>query len=299
MKKTLTKTKKFVICIVSCLLVALSSFSVFGVSGNDQTKKPINEVVKSSYEIKRIGDVKILQNFDIPNASLYSETEQQELMLKLSNLQLSFNKSYAKIGNASASWGYGTNLLWQIGDLFETTGNGTSQLLIKCDKTVTGWGDLTEAKGFTFWCKNPSEQDFSFEFGVALNQLAKDGKSFTNEKWETELRGGVIYFYDTVKNVEYSCCSGGAGIYIPGNFEGWVRMPISSMTVPDWSYADGADGVFNNQDTLSYICLNTTFLGTYGRGIHVDNIGYYTSEFTATSIFRDSVSIAQCMGLDK
>ena len=288
-------------------------------------------IVDETEKIERIGDVKILEDFD---ADLLNVTEEKILYdfsaTDLESIVWSDNKAMTarfatqeelddieetEKNSAENSWksrfsvsgqkfaynpvanisGYGNALKWEYGsyyDEYDSALNSYGSLGV----TLSGdKQDFAGALGLTVWVKNP--QSYPVSFNLEFSEAEEGGA----ERWN--LNGTLyrtLWFYDTVTGEEFSASTLNVA-YIPASFCGWVRIPFSQYACPDWSMAlEYTDGIYDENKPHTNIYITSQFVVNDNVTMYFDNIGLYYSEFEAGKLFdRTLPSIAECLGGEK
>ncbi len=236
------------------------------------------------------GDVKILEDFSVP-ANL-SKEDAKSLVQNL--FHIDGQKSYPDfIANEKEGLGYSLSLT--VGDFmseFRPIGNDwTSAVLLGAGTTLAkNWSDLTGALGFSVYVKNTQDHivDFNFEF----SQTQENG---TYERWGLNTADARVYAYDVNTGKERALAAM-YGIYVPANFEGYMRIPFAVFSNPAWNYE--GDGIFDETCAMTGVYLSIFMERNSGVTLVIDEIGLYYEEFTLGG-FRGGKSIHECMQSDR
>lgn len=159
----------------------------------------------------------------------------------------------------------------KIGNSSEAFTHSAIELKLK------GYGTKIEqtAKGLTFYIKNYKNSSFHINIGFDLGH-----------RWYTKWNGKFAsYQLYNVKTGEESVNIGGyEGLYIPANFEGYVRVSFRQFVAANWVAAplDWDEAVMNNSVSYMSIDVNTELYSGYE--FDIDDIGwYYGNAYAKTS----------------
>lgn len=150
--------------------------------------------------------------------------------------------------------------------------------------------DVSGATDFVFWVDTTKYKDTNganIQKGINLyvqeTDIAKDGtvtKDATAWKPKSGEAGGYYFMEDgkggwtKVQNSEFD-------FWLPANYKGWIKLPLSTFTHTDWSKVD-SDGVFNGKQ-IQIIQLG---MGNYaiqsGATLYFDEFGF-VGNFKAVS----------------
>jgi hypothetical protein len=149
--------------------------------------------------------------------------------------------STIQLRRAYASWENGARLEIALNTSSFDTGHQSMQIDVQGQSTVGGLANgsiyhslslqernWTGASGFSFWIFNPSTTPLSLTFNF---------KEAYNEYWSVS-HGSPVLLQST-SNETIQSQSRYGNINIPAGFSGWVILPISSFSVPDWNTARG------------------------------------------------------------
>ncbi len=150
------------------------------------------------------------------------------------------------------------------------------------------------AKGMTFYAKNLSNK----EIGVTLQfDETIPGKSYT-ERWCIVGYPALYYAWDVNTNAEYMFYSKSDQVQIPVGFEGYIRVPFESYSVPEWN--KGQEGVDEVID-LDLFSGNLFFTSDNTRYEDLEyvikDLGMYFNETRKGNMFDNSHTIKANMGL--
>ncbi len=185
---------------------------------------------------------------------------------------------------------YGNALKWEYGsyyDLYDSALNSYGSLTVP----VTGkLSDFSGAKGLTLWMKNP--QSYPVSFNLEFSEADDTGA----ERWNlngTDYR--TAYFYDMKTGIEFSAPTLHV-LFVPANFEGWIRLPFSQYACPSWSLAQGHDGIYEENNPHTNIYITSQFAINDSVTMYFDNIGLYYNDFNVGMLFGSTLpSIKNCL----
>lgn len=156
---------------------------------------------------------------------------------------------------------------------------------------LKGYGNKIEstAKGLTFYVKNYQSQAFHINVGFDVGH-----------RWYTKWNGKFASYqlYNTATGEESVNIGGYEGLYIPANFEGYVRVSFMQFVPANWVAAilDWEDAITNPVSYLS-IDVNTDMYA--GFEFDIDDIGWYYGEAQTKNMFisgtEGAKTIAQLM----
>lgn len=156
---------------------------------------------------------------------------------------------------------------------------------------LKGYGNKIEstAKGLTFYVKNYQSQAFHINIGFDAGH-----------RWYTKWSGEFASYqlYNTATGEESVNIGGYEGLYIPANFEGYVRVSFMQFVPANWVAAilDWEDAITNPVSYLS-IDVNTDMYA--GFEFDIDDIGWYYGEAQTKNMFisgtEGAKTIAQLM----
>ena len=182
---------------------------------------------KAPISPQRVGDVKILDNFAILDKG-YSQEEKDSIIGDFYSLY--GERSYL----SAVSAGGKDALCWTMGNYvtdYQNVSGGYCGLTVNPVASAQDWGDWSGAKGMTLWVKNPQSHEISFN--IAFQQVI-DSQTVS---YRMDYENSTVYAADTRTGEEFSFPTS-TTIYLPGDFEGWLRLDFSvfgrySATGPD------------------------------------------------------------------
>ena len=155
-------------------------------------------------------------------------------------------------------------------------------------------GEKVYGKGLTFYAKNLSAK----EIGVTLQFDEKiPGKTYT-ERWCIVGYPAIYYAWDVNTDAEYMFYSKSDQVQIPVGFEGYIRVPFESYSVPDWNKGqEGVDEVLDLDNFTGDFFFTSDNTRYEDLEFFIKNIGMYFNETRKGNMFDSSQSIKANMGL--
>lgn len=159
-----------------------------------------------------------------------------------------------------------------------------------------GYGAEMEAnaKGLTFFIKNYQDSGFFINIGFDLGQ-----------RWVTKWDGdyAIYQLWNTETGKESTHSGASEGLYIPANFEGYVRVAFEQFHAANWVAApmewEEAVAMYS---AVTYLSIDVNTDAYAGYEFDIDNIGWYYGEAVAKNLFLDfsdgKPSIAEFMKRD-
>ena len=247
-------------------------------------------VVMKQYSIPKaslwIGDVKILDSLN------YRDDEEMEKAITYDdgNNPCSYHRQDGGIfihnGPYETGHAYGSYMCLAFFDQGATTDRLEAYRMVNEQKEY--------AKGMTFYAKNLSNK----EIGVTLQfDETIPGKSYT-ERWCVVGYPALYYAWDVNTNAEYMFYSKSDQVQIPVGFEGYIRVPFESYSVPEWNKGqEGVDEVLdldNFSGSLFFTSDNTRY---EDLEYVIKDLGMYFNETRKGNMFDNSHTIKANMGL--
>lgn len=137
--------------------------------------------------------------------------------------------------------------------------------------------DWSNAQGVTFWARNDSDAEISFNLEIDAISDKTPNKGRFNVK-----QGNRFWLYDvnTDKQTIYMTrpC-----ITLPVGFEGWVRVPFEAFSQAEWSFTDPNYGTFapeyfmSEGCTVPYIGLTVFSTDYTNKPFAINKLGGYTT----------------------
>ncbi len=167
--------------------------------------------------------------------------------------------------------------------------------------------DWNDKKGITFWAKNDSDTEVSFNVEMdCKNTVAQETGNKTVQGRFNIKQGYRFWLYDvnTGKQTIYMtrpCAT------LPVGFEGWVRIPFEAFHQADWSITDhGAyprDKFLTDNSYVSYLAITIHAPSYTDKAFTLNKIGSYsTTPHFISALVKPSdtaKSIPMLMGLSE
>ena len=132
--------------------------------------------------------------------------------------------------------------------------------------------DWSNSSGFRFWFKNPSNDSLWLTFNF---------KEAYNEYWS--VTAGAPFIIEGVDSRLVQMESRYGNLVIPPDFSGWVTIPITSFSVPDWNTARGDKQL--QLSSIESFALGVTIQKDYPRTFFIDSFEVLSAE-TAIPVFQ-------------
>lgn len=250
-----------------------------------------NFVTLTKYQIERpcswVGDVKVLDSMN------YASTEEMKKSI-----------TWDPGDNACTYYQEGDGVHVDIGPYEDGHAYGSYMALglfnRNQDKTDrTDWTHLSDgtekyAQGISIYLKNLSSREIGIN--IQFDEIAGE----TAERWLVKKYPAMYYAYDVVEDVQYTLLSKSDQIQIPVGFEGYVRIPFSQFSVPDWCHGDAFSGT---DDILDISKVSGDFFITSDNtrfedlSFFMKELGVYFNETYSASAFNTENTIKTHMGL--
>lgn len=245
---------------------------------------------KAAITQKYIGDVKVLDHFQIADNG-YTQAEKDEIIG-------SFYSTYGEVSYLSyGELGDNTPALeWRMGNYvneYQNVSGGYCGLTIDPVSDADEWSKWQGAKGMTLRVKNPQSKEVSFN--IAFQQKL-DGETIA---YRMNYSNANVYALDALTGEEFSFRTGavsafssGPAIYIPANFDGWIRLDFSSFGKYS---ATGPDEMDLTNDIIA-LKITSYMLDNSDARILFGTIGVYYDTFTVGWDFDGTKkTIAECL----
>lgn len=245
---------------------------------------------KAAITEQYIGDVKVLDNFKISDNG-YTEEEKDEIIG-------SFYSTYGEVSYLSYDvLGDNTPALeWKMGNYvneYQNVSGGYCGLTIDPIADADDWANWQGAKGMTLRIKNPQSKEVSFN--IAFQQKL-DGETIA---YRMNYSNATVYALDALTGEEFSFRTGavssfssGPAIYIPANFDGWIRLDFSSFGKYS---ATGPDEMDLTNDIIA-LKITSYMLDNSDARILFGAVGVYYDTFTIGWNFDGTgKTIADCL----
>ena len=267
------------------------AFAVADITGWSGYYAADDEFVKvKQYSVPKpsawIGDVKIIDSLN------YVDDEEMNKAVNYDNGDnvCSYHRQddglFVHIGPYETGHAYGNYMCLGLFDKGATTDRAQAYKMVEEEKVY--------AKGLTFYAKNLSVK----EIGVTLQFDEKiPGKAYT-ERWCIVGYPAIYYAYDVVKDAEYMLYSKSDQVQIPVGFEGYIRVPFESYSVPEWNKGqEGVDEVLNLDNFSGNFFFTSDDTRYEDLEFFIKNIGMYFNETRKGNMFDNSNTIKANMGL--
>lgn len=246
-------------------------------------------IAKKGLKQQWIGDVKVLDNFSIESGDATKEEKDEALA--------SFYETYGEKSSISSGTLDGDEqcLDWKVAnyaDEYQGLSGGYSGLTISKINDADEWGSWQGSKGLTMRIRN--NQKYEASFNLAFQQRY-DGKVVSYRMDDPK---AAIYALDTKTNEEFSFRAGsvssfssGPTIYLPGGFDGWIRIPFDSYGC----YSSNDEGVMDLSRPVSAIKFSSYMLDNSDCSFSLGFVGPYYRAFSIVLPFGDGYGIADCL----
>lgn len=245
---------------------------------------------KAAITEQYIGDVKVLDNFQISDNG-YSEEEKDEMIG-------GFYSTYGEVSYLSYDVLDDNTpaLEWKLGNYvneYQNVSGGYCGLTIDPVVDADDWANWEGAKGMTLRIKNPQNREISFN--IAFQQKL-NGETIA---YRMNYNNATVYALDIATGEEFSFRTGsvssfssGPTIYLPADFDGWIRLDFSSFG--KYSVA-GPDEIDLTNDIIA-LKITSYMLDNSDARILFGAIGVYYDTFTIGWSFDGSgKTIADCL----
>ncbi len=147
-------------------------------------------------------------------------------------------------------------------------------------------------KGITFWARNDSDKEISFnvEFDMNHQDFHWTGNTNNHNARFNVRQGHRFWLYD-VNTGEQQIYMTRPCITLPAGFEGWVRIPFTAYEQADWSKE--AHGTFSKDlfaaegSWVQYVCITVNSQDYANKAFSINKIGTYsTTPYLVSSWFE-------------
>lgn len=152
----------------------------------------------------------------------------------------------------------------------------------------------TNALGISMYVKNLSRRE------IGINLQFDELTSTTPERWIVKQYPAMYFAYDVKKDADYIYYAKSDQIQIPVGFEGYIRVPFTSYSVPDWCHGDnftGTDDILNPANFSGEFFLTSDNIRYEDLSFFIKDVGCYFNETKAGSLFNKENTIKANMGL--
>lgn len=232
-----------------------------------------------------IGDVKIIDSMN------YKDDEEMNAAISYDdgNNPCSYHRQddglFVHAGPFETGHAYGSYMCLPLFDKGVTTDRKVAYRMVEEVKEY--------AKGLTFYAKNLSKK----EIGVTL-QFDENIPGKGTERWCITGYPALYYAWDVNTNENYLMYAKSDQVQIPVGFEGYIRVPFESYSVPEWNKgAEGVDEVLNLDNfsgNFFFTCDNSRY---EDLEFFIKNIGMYFNNTVKGNMFNTQNTIKANMGL--
>lgn len=174
----------------------------------------------------------------------------------------------------------------------KATGNnpeGDAYAAITMAPGAAGWGGR---EGVTFWARNDSEGEISFNVEID-NRIVETGLT---DRFNIK-QGHRFWLYD-VNTGKTSIYMTKPTATLPVGFEGWVRIPFSAFNRADWSNNGVTKDLFMSEGTtVTYLAITIHASAYLNMPFSLNKFGAYATTPTWTSPYVSGSSIPELMDL--
>lgn len=136
-------------------------------------------------------------------------------------------------------------------------------------------------KGITFWAKNPSSNEISFNVEMDV-KYKPTADAVRYQQTRTNIQQGHRFWLYDVNTGEQTIAMTRPTASLPAHFEGWVRIPFECFNRASWSKGDHTfmfeNGVAKADTFISYFAISyDTHTFPINQPFVVNNFGTYTT----------------------
>lgn len=159
--------------------------------------------------------------------------------------------------------------------------------------------DVSGATDFMFWCDTTNFKDgYTNQKGIILyiqeSNVLPDGSVSTDAAtaWKPKKGSdGGFYYYEDGKGGWAKQATNDTDFYLPVNYRGWIRMPMSAFDYCDWNDENVNDHFYGKQIQVVQFGMGN-YARQKGSVIYFDEMGF-TGEFKEESDNNNSSSSVQ------
>ncbi len=247
----------------------------FDKSATEISIEDISRIEIAEYQETWIGDVKLLEGFEGISADSNGDSLKSEYVV---------SGAPARLFPAEFGSDYGLGIT--LGN-YATEYNGANFANLVLAGKTSGWRNWQKARGITLKVKN--FQSKFINFNVEFFGVEPTGANF---RWCVSFVGSRMYAYDTSTGEEWAFISN-TRIYLPPDFEGWIRIPFSQF-MPN-AGVEAFSNEFNLDYAVSGAYINSSIKDNSDASFAIDNFGLYYADFNPASIFENTKSIKDCL----
>lgn len=230
------------------------------------------------------GDVKLIDSLNYKD----DETLKENITYNEGDNACTYSKEndgmFVHIGPYEVGHQYGSYMALGMFDKGKTTDRKVASRVVD--------GNKEYAKGLTFYCENRSVKE------IGINLQFDEKTSGVAERWIVKEYPAMYYAYDTEKDTDYMMYSKSDQIQIPVGFKGYIRIPFTSYSVPDWNLGQaGVDGELNLDNFTGDLFLTSDNTRFEDLEFFIKNIGMYFNETQKGNFISSANTIKANMGL--
>ena len=195
------------------------------------------------------------------------------------------NGSYGSLEVVKDSYGEDALKLTATG----ITGDGFTAFTLSEGEDI----DWTNGKGVSFWARNDSDAEVSFNLEVDC-RIASGASSRFNI-----LQGNRYWLYD-VNTGKTTIYMSRPTATLPAGFEGWVRIPFSAFERASWSSGVSKEEFMSEGSVVSYFGITISAASYLNQSFSINNIGAYstTPQFSSSFVDAGGKTIPELLGLN-
>lgn len=195
------------------------------------------------------------------------------------------NGSYGSLSIVEDSYGEDAMQLTATG----ITGDGFTAFTLSDGENI----DWANMKGVSFWARNDSDVEVSFNFEIDC-KVASGARSRFNI-----LQGNRYWLYD-VNTGKTSIYMTRPTATLPAGFEGWVRIPFSAFERASWSSGVAKEEFMSEGSVVAYLGITVSAANYLNQSFSINNIGAYntTPQFSSSFVNADGKTISGLLGLN-
>ena len=168
------------------------------------------------------------------------------------------------------------------------TGDGYTAFTLSDGEDI----DWANRKGVSFWARNDSDAEVSFNFEIDC-KVASGARSRFNI-----LQGNRYWLYDvnTGKTTIYMTRPTAT---LPAGFEGWVRIPFSAFERASWSSGVSKEEFMGEGSVVAYLGISVSAASYLNQSFSINNSGAYTTtpQFSSSFVDAGGKTIPELLGL--
>ena len=255
---------------------------VYATSDEFVTAKVVYTPVPSQW----IGDVKIIDSLNYKDDA----TLKQNVTYDIGDNACSYNKEgdgmFVHIGPFETGHTYGNYMCLGMFDKGLTTDRKQAYRMVNETKEY--------AKGITFYAENRSVK----EIGLTLQFDEVIPGSSVTERWCVTGYPAMYYAYDVVKDCDYLMYAKSDQVQIPVGFKGYIRVPFTSYSVPEWNAGlTGVDQVLDLDHFSGNFFLTSDNTRFEDLEYFIKNVGLYFNTTRKSNFLSSENTIKANMGL--